>query len=81
MTTPSLRSTVRDVEWQQRVQLAVCTIPVRAQAGGNELTAIDGKILAGAQMIAKQVLKMAGAGMAWPALLRKLDRVNPGYQE
>lgn len=60
---------------------AACTIQVRAQAGGSELTAIDGKILAGAQMMAKQVLKMAGAGLAWPALLRKLDRQNPGYEQ
>ena len=60
---------------------AACTIQVRAQAGGSELTVIDGKILAGAQMMAKQVLKMAGAGLAWPALLRKLDRQNPGYEQ
>jgi hypothetical protein len=25
------------------------------------------------------VLKGAGGGLAWPGLLRRLDRVNPGY--
>ncbi len=60
---------------------AACTIQVRAQAGGGELIPIDNKILAGAQMMAKQVLKMSGAGLAWPGLLRKLDRRNPGYDQ
>jgi ribulose-5-phosphate 4-epimerase/fuculose-1-phosphate aldolase len=60
---------------------AACTIQVRAQAGGGELIPIDNKIIAGAQMMAKQVLKMSGAGLAWPSLLRKLDRRNPGYDQ
>lgn len=60
---------------------AACTIQIRAQAGGTALTTIDGKILAGAQSMAKQVLKMAGASLAWPGLLRKLDRENPGYEQ
>jgi ribulose-5-phosphate 4-epimerase/fuculose-1-phosphate aldolase len=60
---------------------AACTIQVRAQAGGGSLIPIDEKIIGGAQMMAKQVLKMSGAGLAWPALLRRLDRHNPGYAD
>jgi ribulose-5-phosphate 4-epimerase/fuculose-1-phosphate aldolase len=59
---------------------AACTIQIRAQSGGGELIPIEQKIISGAQMMAKQVLKMAGGALAWPALLRKLDRSNPGYQ-
>ncbi|MFB0911939.1 MAG: class II aldolase, partial [Glaciecola sp.] len=28
---------------------------------------------------AKQVTRSAGGSLAWPGILRKLDRVNPGY--
>ena len=58
---------------------AACMIQVRAQAGGNELVAIDPQIIATAQQQAQAVTRAAGGGLAWPGLLRKLDRVNPGY--
>ena len=58
---------------------AACMIQVRAQAGGNELVAIDSQIIATAQQQAQAVTRAAGGGLAWPGLLRKLDRVNPGY--
>ena len=59
---------------------AACKIQVRAQAGGGELIPIDSRIIAGATAQAKEVTRGAGGALAWPALLRKLDRVNPGYR-
>ena len=59
---------------------AACSIQLRAQAGGNDLLRIDPRILAGARAQAKQVLKGAGGALAWPALLRKLERAEPGYR-
>jgi ribulose-5-phosphate 4-epimerase/fuculose-1-phosphate aldolase len=60
---------------------AVCMIQVRAQAGGGELIPVDARIIAGAQAQAKQVTKGMGAGaLAWPSLLRKLDRIDPTYR-
>jgi ribulose-5-phosphate 4-epimerase/fuculose-1-phosphate aldolase len=58
-----------------------CTIQLRAQAASNELIPIDQKIVAGAQMMAKQVTRQAGGALAWPALLRKLDRVDRSYRD
>ncbi|HKO54869.1 MAG TPA: class II aldolase/adducin family protein [Thermoanaerobaculia bacterium] len=58
---------------------SACMIQIRAQAGGRELITIDPRIIAGAQAQAQQVTRGAGGALAWPALLRKLDRVNPGY--
>jgi ribulose-5-phosphate 4-epimerase/fuculose-1-phosphate aldolase len=60
---------------------AACTIQVRAQSGGGRLVPIGSDIVDKSGMMAKQVLSVAGAGLAWPALLRKLDRLNPGYQD
>jgi hypothetical protein len=39
---------------------------------------IDPRIIAGAAAQAKQVTRGAGGALAWPALLRKLDRIDSG---
>jgi ribulose-5-phosphate 4-epimerase/fuculose-1-phosphate aldolase len=59
---------------------SACMIQIKAQAGGGELVPIDARIIAGAQAQAKQVTKGAGGGLAWPGLLRKLDRIDPGFR-
>ena len=60
---------------------AACTIQLRAQATQAELVQIDPKIVAGATMAAKQVTRSAGGGLAWPGLLRKLDRLDRSYRD
>lgn len=60
---------------------ATCMIQVRAQAGGAALRRIDPAIVAGAQAQWKQVTHGAGGSLAWPALLRRLDRIDPGYRD
>ena len=59
---------------------AACTVQIRAQSTGAELIPVDPKIVAGAMMAAKQVTRAAGGGLAWPALLRRLDRIDPSYR-
>jgi ribulose-5-phosphate 4-epimerase/fuculose-1-phosphate aldolase len=59
---------------------SACTIQVRAQAGGGELVNIDPRLIAGAQAQARQVTRNAGGALAWPALLRMLDRADPSYR-
>ena len=59
----------------------VCTIQVRAMAGGAELTTVDPRIVAGAQAQARQATRGMGAGaLTWPGLLRRLDRTDPSYR-
>jgi ribulose-5-phosphate 4-epimerase/fuculose-1-phosphate aldolase len=60
---------------------AACTIQLRAQATHAELIPIDPRIIAGAGAQAKQVTRNAGGALAWPGLLRKLDRIDPSYRE
>jgi len=45
------------------------------------LIRIPGQILEGIQAAASQVTRGLGGALIWPGLLRKLDRMNPGYQE
>ena len=57
----------------------VCTIQVRAQAGGGELIQVSADIIATARQQAREVTKGLGANLVWPGLLRRLDRRSPGY--
>lgn len=57
-----------------------CHIQIRAQTGGGELTPIHPMILAGAKAQAKAVTKGLGGALAWPGLLRMLDRKDASYQ-
>jgi ribulose-5-phosphate 4-epimerase/fuculose-1-phosphate aldolase len=58
-----------------------CMIQVRAQAGGGVLRSIGPSIVAGAQSQWDAVTRGTGGGLAWPALLRRLDREDPGYRD
>ncbi|NPT57838.1 class II aldolase/adducin family protein [Paraburkholderia elongata] len=57
-----------------------CTIQVRALSGGRPLRRIGESIVDGAQAQWEKVTRGAGGGLAWPALLRKLDRADPSYR-
>jgi ribulose-5-phosphate 4-epimerase/fuculose-1-phosphate aldolase len=60
---------------------AACAIQVRAQGGGEELIQIPAPILDGIAAAARQVTRNQGSALVWPGLLRKLDRINPGYRD
>lgn len=60
---------------------AACTIQVRAQSGGGSLIPVHSQIIAGAQQQAKEVTKGLGGMLAWPGLLRRLDRIDPSYRD
>jgi ribulose-5-phosphate 4-epimerase/fuculose-1-phosphate aldolase len=59
---------------------AACAIQIRAQAGGGELIPVDPQIIAGAAAQADKVTRSAGGALAWPSLLRKLDRLDSSYR-
>jgi ribulose-5-phosphate 4-epimerase/fuculose-1-phosphate aldolase len=59
---------------------AACMIQLRAQAGGNDLIPVNPEIISGATAMAKAVTRAAGGGLAWPGLLRKLDRRDPSFR-
>jgi ribulose-5-phosphate 4-epimerase/fuculose-1-phosphate aldolase len=56
-----------------------CRIQIDAQAGG-ELITVDPRIIEGVAEARKKVTLGQGANLAWPALLRKLDRNDPSYK-
>ena len=58
-----------------------CRIQIMAQSGGAELFKISDPILDRVAMQLKVVTMGQGAELAWPGLLRKLDRIDPSYLE
>ena len=60
---------------------SACMIQARAQAGGGELISIDPRIIATARQQAAAVTESALGALAWPALLRKLDRIDSSYRD
>lgn len=77
----TLGNTIADAFLQMYIFEAACMIQVRAQAGGGELIPIAKPILEGIQKQVQMVTRGLGGALAWPGLLRKLDRVNPGYAD
>ncbi len=57
-----------------------CMIQVRAQAGGGPLVEIGQAIVDGAGEQWRRVTHGSGGGLAWPALLRRLDATDPSYR-
>jgi len=56
-----------------------CRIQIDAQAGG-ELVQVNPAILQGIGEVMRVVTAGQGSALAWPALLRKAERLDPGYK-
>jgi ribulose-5-phosphate 4-epimerase/fuculose-1-phosphate aldolase len=56
-----------------------CRIQIDAQAGGG-LVHLNPAILQGMADVMKTATAGLGAGIAWPALLRTLERTDPNYK-
>jgi ribulose-5-phosphate 4-epimerase/fuculose-1-phosphate aldolase len=72
--------TIADTFLRMFVLQRACEIQIMAQSA-NELVPVPAPILAGIQAQAEQVTKGLGGQLAWPGLLRLLDRKNPGYAD
>jgi ribulose-5-phosphate 4-epimerase/fuculose-1-phosphate aldolase len=59
---------------------ASCMMQVRAQAGGARLRRIPQAIVDGAPRQFATVTRGAGGNLAWPALLRRLDREDASFR-
>jgi len=58
-----------------------CQAQVMAQSCGGPLIEVDGKILAAMAAQADESTNGLGGMIAWPALLRKLDRLDASYRD
>ncbi|MEM7430852.1 MAG: class II aldolase/adducin family protein [Pseudomonadota bacterium] len=58
-----------------------CQIQLTAQSANTELVQVPEPIVNGIKAQAEQVLKGLGGALAWPGLLRKLDRRDPSFRD
>ena len=73
--------TVPDAFLYMYILQKACEVQVRAQAGGGELIPIAQPIVDGIRKASKVVLRQSGGMIAWPGILRKLDRIDPSWRE
>jgi len=72
--------TIADAFLYMYILQKACEVQVRAQAGGGEIIAIPQPIVDGIRKASKIVLRQSGGMIAWPAILRKLDRLDPSWR-
>ena len=72
--------TIADAFLDMYIFESACQIQIAAQSGGAELIPVDASIIAVNKEATRVQTEGRGGGFVWPALLRKLDRTNPGYR-
>jgi ribulose-5-phosphate 4-epimerase/fuculose-1-phosphate aldolase len=72
--------TVADAFLYMYILQKACEVQLRAQSGGGELVPIARPIVEGIKQASKVVLRQSGGMIAWPGILRKLDRKDPSWR-
>lgn len=72
--------TMADAFLSMYVFESTCQIQIAAQSGGSALTHVNPQIVEGVSHAMKVQTGGLGGAFAWPALIRKLDRIDPSYK-
>lgn len=72
--------TIPDAFLQMFSLQRACEIQLLAQGNGAELIGIAQPVLDTVPEYMRLVSRGAGSAIVWPALLRKMDRIDPGYR-
>jgi ribulose-5-phosphate 4-epimerase/fuculose-1-phosphate aldolase len=72
--------TIADAFLHMYVFEATCQIQLAAQSGGAALTEVNPLIVQGVAHAMKVQTGGMGGAFVWPALIRKLERIDPGYK-
>jgi ribulose-5-phosphate 4-epimerase/fuculose-1-phosphate aldolase len=79
--TLAVGPTVADAFLQMFVLERACRMQILAQSGGVPLVQVPASILAGVKAMAEKATRGLGGQIAWPGLLRKLDRLDPSFRD
>lgn len=72
--------TVADAFLSMYILERSCRIQILAQSGRSDLINIPAPILQGIKAQREVVMRGLGGNLAWPGLLRKLDRLDPSFR-
>ncbi len=70
---------VGDAFQNMHVLQRACEIQIMAQSGGSKLRPVDDAILQGVGGAVRKATGNKGGALVWPGLLRRLQRMNPGF--
>lgn len=73
-------ATVADAFLAMFILQRACEVQIAALSGGRPTTPIPDGIVQTIKQQAAQVTRGMGGSLAWPGLLRKLDRLDPSYR-
>jgi len=79
--TLAVGPTVADAFLQIFVLERACRMQILAQSGGVPLVQVPASILGGVKEMAEKATRGLGGQIAWPGLLRKLDRMDPSFRD
>jgi ribulose-5-phosphate 4-epimerase/fuculose-1-phosphate aldolase len=74
-------ATIADAFLMMYALETACQTQIMALSGGAKLSQVPAPIVAGIQAQAEQVTRGLGGQIAWPGLLRKLDRRDPSFRD
>ena len=72
--------TIADAFLSMYIFESTCQIQIAAQSGGAALTQVNPQIVDGVAHAMKVQTGSLGGAFVWPALIRKLERLDPGYK-
>jgi ribulose-5-phosphate 4-epimerase/fuculose-1-phosphate aldolase len=72
--------TVPDAFLQLFMLQRACEIQVLAQSGGEATISVNQQVVEGIDAQSEIVLEGMGGDIAWPALMRKMDRLDSSYK-
>jgi ribulose-5-phosphate 4-epimerase/fuculose-1-phosphate aldolase len=73
--------TIADAYLMMYALETACQVQVMAQSAASELVMVPPPIVEGIAAQADQVLRGLGGEIAWPALIRQLDRRDPSFRD
>jgi ribulose-5-phosphate 4-epimerase/fuculose-1-phosphate aldolase len=73
-------ATVADAFLYMYLLQRACEVQLLAQSGGAEVTRIAPRVLGDVKEVMRAATQGKGGDIAWPALLRKLDRLDESYK-
>jgi ribulose-5-phosphate 4-epimerase/fuculose-1-phosphate aldolase len=79
--TLTIGETIADAFVRMYFLERACSAQVLAQAGGGALNPASPESIELTGKLGQVGLAPVGRGLVWPALLRKLDRVDPSYKD
>ena len=72
--------TVADAFLHMYILQRACETQIRAQSGGADLVRVDPSIVEATRSGMKRATNQSGGMIAWPGILRKLDRLDPAWR-